>query len=472
LMLLEQQNKKRLLMARAEQESMQPHIWDPLNERPLPANTASSASLFPVSKGRSPSTIEHTTISGGHAAQLGGEGRNAARPTQASTSPASLGAMLFSIADDINNGSHTCFAEECVGLGSFGTNDLIIHLTVVHGLDEHSAINYAQGLHTGNHALADYQMQLMMLDKKHKERKPTTLPPRETGPHDKSLTRPERENLLLAQQDVGRLFDASSSRDLVNERLHAADTARFSAPGPSSVSRERSPFKQGSPLVPRQGYTRSTQQQNENMAPTAPAENAQTMHPDQTMHREVTNDNKGLIDEMYKPQANAMYAGIDTPKANDETMRKNWLEDGKRLPGIQSIVQGLRELPSERSLERAALESSSNSYDERLLTRMGGPPVSQGSGQQRQADLDWKASEDAKAKHSRQVSRQQIPYVDQSRNPQDLPGRSERPEWSSYQDLNDPDWDDLMNLGNYEDMPGEEVDRLFGRVRCRIKHCS
>jgi hypothetical protein len=34
---------------------------------------------------------------------------------------------------------------------------------------------------------------------------------------------------------------------------------------------------------------------------------------------------------------------------------------------------------------------------------------------------------------------------------------------SLYSDHSDPDWDDLMNLGNFEDMPGEEVDRLFGR---------
>jgi hypothetical protein len=107
---------------------------------------------------------------------------------------------------------------------------------------------------------------------------------------------------------------------------------------------------------------------------------------------------------------------------------------------------------------------------------MGGPPVSQVSGQQRQADLNWKASEDAKAKHSRQVSRQQISYVDQSRNPQNLPGRSERPALTGalagYHDFDDPDWDDLMNIGNFEDMPAEDVDRLFGRVRCRVKHCS
>jgi hypothetical protein len=32
-----------------------------------------------------------------------------------------------------------------------------------------------------------------------------------------------------------------------------------------------------------------------------------------------------------------------------------------------------------------------------------------------------------------------------------------------HSDHSDPDWDYLMNLGNFEDMPGEEIDRLFGR---------
>jgi hypothetical protein len=354
--------------------------------------------------------------------------------------------LLMERDDKPPEGGHPCFMEECVGLGNFGTNDLIVHLTVVHGFDEHVATNYVQSLHTANLALQDYQMQLMLLDMD-KDRcllaaqqeqnslrsEPTTTLPRETSPpaghnyHEKARL-PERENMAFAQQ--GAEGNYSVNHDLMNNRLQAAGTARLLAPATSSISRERSAFKHGSPLAPSQRSARAMQQPKDEMMT-----NTGTANNDQSMHREV--EYNSLNDSLLNP--------IDY----DGAIYRDWFDDGKRLPGVQSIVEGSRRLQSEQRLERSTFASSSNSHDSRLLNRSGVPSVSQINKRRTQVHIDWETSENAKAKRSRQVHADQF---------HDIP------------DPQGPDWKDYV-LADFEDMPGEEVERLFGRVCCRVKHC-
>jgi hypothetical protein len=174
----------------------------------------------------------------------------------------------------------------------------------------------------------------------------------------------------------------------------------------------------------------------------ATAENDRIMRPDRTVHPEVMID---YNDELYNPKVTAMYAVVDTRKANAGIMRKTLLEDGEKLPGVQSIIEAPWRLQSESSLERATLGSSSNSYDKRLLTRMGGPLVSQGSGQQRQAVASFP---DQGSPHRDHFSSDSIASNDR-----------------------EYDWDDLVRSGNFEHMSDEELNRLFPQVCCRVEHC-
>jgi hypothetical protein len=397
LMLLEQQNKKRLLMNRQAQDSMPAKVSVPSNKLPLVPEFARPSPSFAGSD----------------------EARNVADQAQPSTSPVSFGGPIAQSQQDDKppEGGHPCFMEECVGLGNFGTNDLIAHLTVVHGFDEHVATNYAQSLHTANLALLqDYQMQLM-LPNVHKpsfrfatqheqgsfRSEPTTTLP-ELHVHE---YQPPADVKCVAPSVTVAIDSISKNYVFVNQTPGNLDKGKKAA-APASGT----------------------------------AENDQITRLDQTVHPEVTME---YNDELYNPKVTAMYAGVDTRKANAETVRKNWPEDGERLPGVQSIVEGPWKLQSESSLERATLASSSNSYDKRLLTKMGGPPVSQGSGKQQQAVPNFR---DQGSPPRDQFSSDSIAY-------------------------NDGEYvlDDLMSTGAFEDTSKGELDRLIHQVCCRIIHC-
>jgi hypothetical protein len=271
-----------------------------------------------------------------YANKIMGHDQKVAGLSQPLTNTVNLGDSLVQAQqnDDILQGNHACVAEECVGLGNFGTNDLIVHLTVVHGLDTHSATNYAQGLHNGNHALADYQMRLMMLDLKNQDCEPIASLPRETGPYNMS-----------AQQDAERLFDGSSASNPAKEHLLAANTGRPLAPAPSSVSQERFLSEYESPQTLDREFLGTFIQQRE-----------ETANPD--------------ITETSQPMLwDQMHPGL---------VRKRGPKDGDRFPGIRSIDEGIRRHQSTHS-------GSSDSHDKRLLRKVDSPLAIPGADEQSQA---------------------------------------------------------------------------------------
>jgi hypothetical protein len=324
--------------------------------------------------------------------------------------------LLMERDDKPPEGGHPCFMEECVGLGSFGTNDLIVHLTVVHGFDEHVATNYAQSLHTANLALQDYQMQLMLLDVHKTSRRPATQEEQGSFRSEPTTTLPELHvHEYQPPADVKRVAPSIKVAIDSGPKKYA-----FADQTPGNLDKGKKAVASAS----------------------GTAENDRIMRPDRTVHPEVMID---YNDELYNPKVTAMYAGVDTRKANAGIMRKTLLEDGEKLPGVQSIIEAPWRLQSESSLERATLGSSSNSYDKRLLTRMGGPLVSQGSGQQRQAVASFP---DQGSPHRDHFSSDSIASNDR-----------------------EYDWDDLVRSGNFEHMSDEELNRLFPQVCCRVEHC-